>query len=967
MNTRNAPQGGARRRVVEVAVVALMIAGLSAVPARSTVAPSGVAPGAVAAAVDVAVGDGSSPAAAAASCWEIKQEDPAAPDGAYWLVTPTLGAPQQFYCDQTTDGGGWVLVGRGREGWWSTNAGRGAARDIWETPTGVGAFAPRQLPTDTVMGLLDGGRVDALADGVRLRRATTPDGSSWQEVRFSYETTREDWSWQFVGLQRIASWRVDSATGTGGTTGSFGSGSALARIDTGADVNRGWSRGFGFGSAARGAPGSTSFVYASSTTQGYPKPFTQVFLRPQLSSADLFAPLPDEGAPASTRSDAPESHPLTNPWGVSGLGAAGSGELNTEVAAFAEIDGVVYVGGNFRYVQRNAGGTDRVEQSYLAAFDAESGQWLPGFRPALNNQVKALAALPGGRLAVGGAFTRANGADAAAFVVVDPTTGETDDTMVTRVVNYQGGTPPLVRALDLAGEHLYLGGRFTHVSGGGSTREVYLRNIGRIDVSDGAPDDAWAPTLDGTVVDLDASDRGDRTYAAGYFGLSNWDTPALRAGAFSTADATVIPWQVDFSNTSGGRIGYQQAVEEVGDRVWLGGAEHMLFSYERDTMTEASTNITQNGGDFQAISEVGGDVAAGCHCSENVYQGARQWPGIAGFHRTEHINQTGLWDAADGAFLPSYGPVMSMREGSGTWAIHEGADGTLWVGGDFTHARAITTQNLWTGGFARFAARDVQPPATPDGLTVTADGTSDTVAWDPVGGGGTVSYQVLRTDRVVATTSQTQVELPPAPAGTRYFVRAADQAGNVSATTAAAWLDEAPEPEPEPVRVLDEGSSWRYWFAASAPAPGWQAADYDDAGWPTGTAPLGWGHAGLGTVLEAPAPRPLTSYYRAEFEVAEPAEVATLLLTTRADDGIVVYVNGLEVSRTHMPAGQIGHGSYATTSVRASDAVAHPVLIEVPVSLLEAGRNVVAAEVHANYRATPSVSFELSADVTGTG
>lgn len=87
--------------------------------------------------------DGTSESTAAASCWEIKQRDPSSTDGVYWLVTPELGAPQQFYCDQTTDGGGWVLIGRGREHWTQSNEGRRAPSDITQNPSGTAAFSPR--------------------------------------------------------------------------------------------------------------------------------------------------------------------------------------------------------------------------------------------------------------------------------------------------------------------------------------------------------------------------------------------------------------------------------------------------------------------------------------------------------------------------------------------------------------------------------------------------------------------------------------------------------------------------------------------------------------------------------------------------------------------------------------------------------------------------------------------------------
>ena len=101
--------------------------------------------------------DGTLESRAVASCWEAKQVNPAAADGLYWLYTPALQRPQQFYCDMTTDGGGWVLIGRGRQGWDFTAEGQQAASAVGATVTGTAAFSPAHLTNDLVDGLLDNG------------------------------------------------------------------------------------------------------------------------------------------------------------------------------------------------------------------------------------------------------------------------------------------------------------------------------------------------------------------------------------------------------------------------------------------------------------------------------------------------------------------------------------------------------------------------------------------------------------------------------------------------------------------------------------------------------------------------------------------------------------------------------------------------------------------------------------------
>lgn len=160
--------------------------------------------------------------------------------------------------------------------------------------------------------------------------------------------------------------------------------------------------------------------------------------------------------------------------------------------------------------------------------------------------------------------------------------------------------------------------------------------------------------------------------------------------------------------------------------------------------------------------------------------------------------------------------------------------------------------------------------------------------------------------------------------------------------------------------LVAEGSSWAYRHAATAPPSGWRSRSFDDAGWPTGRAALGFGSWGPRTVITAPSdgPRPLGVQLRREFTVDDPADVARLSLTTRADDGVVLYLNGVEVGRRNLPAGAVTATTYATAAPSTASAVASPFTVAVPVDALRAGRNVLTAQVQLNYRATPDISFD---------
>ena len=163
--------------------------------------------------------------------------------------------------------------------------------------------------------------------------------------------------------------------------------------------------------------------------------------------------------------------------------------------------------------------------------------------------------------------------------------------------------------------------------------------------------------------------------------------------------------------------------------------------------------------------------------------------------------------------------------------------------------------------------------------------------------------------------------------------------------------------------LVAEKSDWSWLFSATTPPPAtWTTSAAGTESWSSGAAPLGWGSGPITTNIDVPSgqTRGLTSYFRRTFTVADPSAFSTLTLKTRADDGIAIYVNGVEVVRSNLPGGTLTSGTYALSAISTSNALADPVTVQVPTSLLTAGVNTIAVEVHSNYKATPSASMDLS-------
>ncbi|MCA9248916.1 MAG: DNRLRE domain-containing protein, partial [Planctomycetales bacterium] len=166
--------------------------------------------------------------------------------------------------------------------------------------------------------------------------------------------------------------------------------------------------------------------------------------------------------------------------------------------------------------------------------------------------------------------------------------------------------------------------------------------------------------------------------------------------------------------------------------------------------------------------------------------------------------------------------------------------------------------------------------------------------------------------------------------------------------------------------IVARGADWKFLDDGSDQATAWREVAFDDSAWDSGPAELGYGDGdeateiGFGPDSNA---KYVTSYFRHTFQLPDAGGVDSLELSVIRDDGVAVYLNGVEVLRDGLAA-DAGYLDLATATIANAGEVT-PVVQTIDVSTLPpgtliAGANVLAAEVHQASPTSSDLSFDLS-------
>ncbi|RYD61334.1 MAG: hypothetical protein EOP83_17270, partial [Verrucomicrobiaceae bacterium] len=175
------------------------------------------------------------------------------------------------------------------------------------------------------------------------------------------------------------------------------------------------------------------------------------------------------------------------------------------------------------------------------------------------------------------------------------------------------------------------------------------------------------------------------------------------------------------------------------------------------------------------------------------------------------------------------------------------------------------------------------------------------------------------------------------------------------------WRASGSAAVPPVTYIASQATGWKYKKGnaeASSPVDAWRATAYNDSSWLTGQTGIGYNDPGVLTNLADMSGGYRSVYFRKSFTVPTGSIPSQLRLRLRVDDGCVVWINGTEVRRFNVGAGQLAYNTLAST---AHENAWEEFVIDNADNFLFGGTNVIA--VHAFNSSDGSSDFSVDLEL----
>ncbi len=154
------------------------------------------------------------------------------------------------------------------------------------------------------------------------------------------------------------------------------------------------------------------------------------------------------------------------------------------------------------------------------------------------------------------------------------------------------------------------------------------------------------------------------------------------------------------------------------------------------------------------------------------------------------------------------------------------------------------------------------------------------------------------------------------------------------------------------------GSSWKYLDNGTNQGTSWRSIGFDDSAWTTGASELGYGETDQNTTVGFGGNannKYVTTYFRKTITITDVSAFSGFTMNLKRDDGIVVYVNGVEVFINNLTSNP-AYNALASLAADDGNSVLTAVL---PTSFFTNGSNILAVEIHQNALTSSDITFDM--------